>query len=261
MKCLLTLSGHDHSVSSVEFSPDGNILYSASRDKTIKVWDAVSGICKHTIKGHEEWVRSLSLNTKGTLLASSADDETVIVWTTDQYTEKYSFTGHENKIEQVLFINNEEAKNNIYTGDYSPIAKSEEESNDPLSQQREKLLEIQKKMADQNKLAKKVEKEYLLTCSRDKHIKLFDVFAGTCLYTFSGHDNWVRNMIIHPTGRYLVSTGDDRSVRIWLLKTGQCVKKLDKVHDKFIVCLAASNKLNTIVTGSNDFSIKFFDCR
>ena len=36
LKCVKTLSGHEHSVSSVEFSPDGSLLYSASRDKTIK---------------------------------------------------------------------------------------------------------------------------------------------------------------------------------------------------------------------------------
>ena len=38
-----TLHGHDHSVSSVRFTPDGERLISASRDKTIRVWEVSSG--------------------------------------------------------------------------------------------------------------------------------------------------------------------------------------------------------------------------
>ena len=36
----LTLKGHNDSVEAVIFSPDSNRLASASRDGTIKVWDA-----------------------------------------------------------------------------------------------------------------------------------------------------------------------------------------------------------------------------
>lgn len=38
-----TLHGHDHSVSSIRFMPDGENLVSASRDKTIRVWQVSSG--------------------------------------------------------------------------------------------------------------------------------------------------------------------------------------------------------------------------
>jgi len=38
-----TLHGHDHSVSSVRFTPNGDVLVSASRDKTVRVWEVASG--------------------------------------------------------------------------------------------------------------------------------------------------------------------------------------------------------------------------
>jgi len=38
-----TLHGHDHSISTVRFTPDGERLVSASRDKTIRVWEVASG--------------------------------------------------------------------------------------------------------------------------------------------------------------------------------------------------------------------------
>ena len=39
-KELQTLTGHDDSVWSVAFSPDGQRIVSGSNDKTLKIWDA-----------------------------------------------------------------------------------------------------------------------------------------------------------------------------------------------------------------------------
>lgn len=42
-KNVKTLHGHDHSISTVRFTPDGERLVSASRDKTIRIWEVSSG--------------------------------------------------------------------------------------------------------------------------------------------------------------------------------------------------------------------------
>lgn len=42
-KCIKTLYGHDHNISSVAYLPSGDVIVSSSRDKTIKFWDASSG--------------------------------------------------------------------------------------------------------------------------------------------------------------------------------------------------------------------------
>ena len=39
---LATLTGHQGSVQSVSFSPDGKTLYSGAEDKIVKIWD-ISG--------------------------------------------------------------------------------------------------------------------------------------------------------------------------------------------------------------------------
>lgn len=47
--CLQTLEGHSDLVISVAFSHDSTRLASASWDRTVKIWDASSGICLQTL--------------------------------------------------------------------------------------------------------------------------------------------------------------------------------------------------------------------
>ncbi|EPS35603.1 hypothetical protein H072_10957, partial [Dactylellina haptotyla CBS 200.50] len=50
---LQTLEGHENWIRSVAFSPDGQTIASGSDDKTIKLWDTITGKVRHTLEGHE----------------------------------------------------------------------------------------------------------------------------------------------------------------------------------------------------------------
>jgi len=57
---------------------------------------------------------------------------------------------------------------------------------------------------------------------------------GNCLHIFEGHDNWVRGIAFHPTGKYLYSCSDDKSIRVWDTASGKNVKKYLEAHSHFI---------------------------
>lgn len=77
----------------------------------------------------------------------------------------------------------------------------------------------------------------MATGSRDKEIRLWDA-RGICIKTLIGHDNWIRSLVFHPGGKYLVSVSDDKSLRCWdLSQEGKCVKVISDVHDHFVTCL------------------------
>ena len=258
-----TLNGHEHTVSCVEFTPDGNFLYSASRDHMIKYWDINSGNCKNTLKGHEEWVRSVSLNMKGDLLASSSDDEKIFIWNTGTNIVQNELYGHSNKIECVIFLKNEKSIYNVYTSDFAAANKLGDNQENKEKNEKDDLAKINEKILKKQELLKamdKVNKEYLISASRDKTIKLWDAIGGVCIFTFTGHDNWVRSLSEHPNGKYIVSCSDDKSIRLWDLKTGLCQKKLLNSHEKFVVAISMSPKCKMLASGSNDLTIKIWDC-
>ena len=75
------LGRHNGEVESVSFSGDGKLIVSGSDDKTVRVWNAVSGKCVlGPLQGHTGVVRSVSFSGDGKLIVSGSGDGTVRVW-------------------------------------------------------------------------------------------------------------------------------------------------------------------------------------
>jgi platelet-activating factor acetylhydrolase IB subunit alpha len=67
----------------------------------------------------------------------------------------------------------------------------------------------------------------VVTCSRDKSVRLFSGWSGSLLFTFQGHDNWVKGLDVHPTGKWLYTSSDDKTVRVWDLLTGKSLRRVE----------------------------------
>lgn len=247
--CVKTLHGHEHSVSSVEFLPSGDYIISASRDKSIKLWEVSTGYCKKTFNGHNEWVRRAIVNEEGNLMASCSNDQSIIIWNLEKGTNEMELVEHEHVIECIMFANNEISRKTIMESEYYMKGQPPKEKEE-------------KKISENNTVNnQKFNKNFLFSGSRDKTIKIWNCENGTCLITLIGHDNWVRGLAIHHSGKFLYSCSDDKSFRVWDLNNGKNVKKISEAHTHFVSTIAANAKYLVVATGSVDTQVKIWECK
>ncbi|KAI1330490.1 nuclear distribution protein pac-1a [Xylariaceae sp. FL0255] len=226
-KNIRTLPGHDHSVSAIRFIPSSNMLVSASRDHTLKIWDVTTGYCTKTLSGHAGWVRDVYPSFDGRFLLSAGDDNTARLWDISVLNataneSKLVMFGHEHHIECCAI-----APPTAYQY-LAPIAKLN-------------------KPPPSTSAA-----EFMATGSRDKTIRLWNA-AGTCILTLVGHDNWIRALVFHPGGKYLLSAADDKTVRCWdLTQDGRCIKVIAEPHERFVTSLRwAPSVAKTVANGDS----------
>uniref|UniRef100_A0A0N4UF55 Lissencephaly-1 homolog n=1 Tax=Dracunculus medinensis TaxID=318479 RepID=A0A0N4UF55_DRAME len=239
--CMKTLKGHDHNISSVTFLPSGDHILSASRDHLIKLWEVASGYCVRTYAGHRDWVRMVRISYDGNTFASCSNDQSVRIWNMASKECKMTLHEHEHVVECIAWAPDKAL----------PYIKEADESDSVAIKTNGEISNEQKEI----KMG-----PVLISGSRDRTIKFFDINAGLCLFTLIGHDNWVRGLRFHPGGKFLISVGDDKTMRVWTISQKRCSKTIDS-HTHFVTSLDFHPALPYVVTSSVDMTIKIWECR
>lgn len=256
-KCTKTITGHDHNVSCVTYTLCGNWLLSCSRDKTIRKTDAKTGANKLTMKGHNDWVRYLATSPDRKTFASCASDKLIKIWTIKKGECKLTIGGedltdsHTDVIECLCYTNKEADEiiiKHMLKGD---IQKEEKTA----------FLERKASYAELDKTDPGG--AFLISGGRDQTIKVYSMHSGKIVLNIdTAHDNWVRGLCMHPTGKYFLSCSDDKSIKVWNFEKGGCLEmKMDTAHELFVTSIDWCNSMDFLGSGGVDNKVKVWDCK
>lgn len=198
------ISGHTKSVTVVKWGGTG-LLYTASQDRTVKVWRASDGILCRTLEGHAHWVNTLALNTDYILKAGPFNLEKNVTMTQESALQRYNNV--KNASGERLVSGSD---------DFTLFLWDSETSKKPLAR-----LTGHQQLVNDVKFSP--DGRILASASFDKSIKLWQAKTGQFICTLRGHVQAVYMIAFSADSRLLVSGSADSTLKLWNLKT----KKLE----------------------------------
>lgn len=214
---LQTLEGHSHEVKSVTFSPNSQLLASASSDCIVKLWNVGAGgvFLRKTL--YTTGKTTLDVNcvafSHDSQLLASGNRLSIDMWDTStgalQQTLKWQPLGwYIGGVRSLVF-------------DCGRLLASA--CNDHTIRVWDidtGTLQHTLKCHSVESVAFSHHSQLLASGSLDRTIKLWDVHTGTLRQTLEGHSHYVESVTFSHDDRLLASASDDSTIKLWDTKTG-----------------------------------------
>ncbi len=229
-----------------EFSPDGRHLATVLADGTVKVWDADSGN-EIQIPGQMDAITSVSFSPDSKRMVTITNGNLPRVWDMKTGRELASFPGHTDYVSFAFFSPDGE---HIITTSDDGTARTWNAFTG------EELLVLNHSDWVWN-AAFSPDGKRIATVSEYQAF-IWDAATGEKLFTLNGHISTVHAVAFSPNGALLVTGSYDRKAIVWDANTGEALFTLAG-HTGTIFSAAFSADGTRLVTTSDDGTMRIWD--
>jgi WD40 repeat protein/DNA-binding SARP family transcriptional activator len=233
----------------VDWSPDGSTFVTEGPEYTglVDIRDASSGESVRSFHGHDEDMNDAAFSYDGSMMATTGDDGAARVWDPTTGEELWSLEGPPGG----------EVWGPSFSPDGSLFAASW--SNEGVT----RLMDLTSGRTvreitaiDPTRTSFSPDGEHLAIASFSRPVVVVvDPTSGAEVFTLAGHGGPIRGVAWSPDGRWIATSSEDGSARIWDADTGTLRFTLSG-HRAFVEDVAWSPDSDRLVTGSDDGTAK-----
>ena len=102
-------------------------------------------------------------------------------------------------------------------------------------------------------------KQIVATASDDCTWKIWNLENGENIMTGEGHKDWICGIDFHPQGSHLVTSGGDKSVKIWDFINSSIAHTFNDVHTSPVWKVKFHDTGDFVLSAGGDGAIKLYD--
>ena len=271
-KCVVTLSGHLDSVESVKWGGEG-LIYTASRDRTIKVWNAIDGAgtggsrvgtLVRTLVGHGHRINTLAVSCDyvcrtgpydhyGKIVSSTTTTTNLADVGRDKESKEWKEAAYASAVTRYTSFKSPVEPERLLSGsdDFTLLLWHPTVDKRPIK----RLTGHQQAV---NHIAFSPDSRFFASASFDKKVKVWNGRSGDFVSTLTGHVGAVYQVAWSSDGRYLVTASKDSTAKLWEIPSGKRAKETLPGHEDEVYALDWSPNGASVATGSKDRTIKIW---
>lgn len=255
------LRGHNHFVSDVVTSVDGQFALSGSWDCTLRLWEIATGKCTRRFVGHTKDVLSVAFSSDNRQIVSGSRDRTIKLWNTlGECKFTISEDGHSEWVSCVRFSPQRPGTAPVVvSAGWDKLVKVWSLGNCRL---RTNLVGHTGYL---NTVTVSPDGSLCASGGKDGTAMLWDLTEGKRLYALEAGD--IINALVFSPNRYWLCAATTQSIKIWDLESKRMVDelRLEENHEAgknsaqaYCTCLAWSSDGNDLFAGYTDSKIRVY---
>ena len=246
-----TLARQESFVRSVVFSPDGEMLASATDKGIVRLWHVSTGTLQKTLTGHRQSVYTMAFSPDGSFLTSGSADGTVRLWDTRSGKAKHVLN-IKSRVEPWIYawlLDISADSKVLYVLDCGQKIQLWDTASG-------KLITKSPKLELRDDAAAFSPDKKMLAGRSDEGATFWSVPSGEWRGAVGQSElsSGVGAMDFASDGQSLASAGSDKTVRVWDIRTSSLLRTLQHQAEVNLVAFSPGSKTLVSASGANGIS-------